>query len=347
MVDSSSQPMEAGFELGAFNVVHLRNQLSDWLAQLLLSLLGHSDSEGPHGLARWRQRSLPVVADLQLALLLALLLPALRWALECTVFDSAARSALARQRPPASRVGQERAQLAVTKYKESAWRCCFYGAVWLYGLTVTLAEGWPGRDTRALWDGWPHHTVTYGVKVFYMLELSYYLFGIYAVGASFVAPAHAWEVRRKDSLVMLTHHLATTLLLAYSYLHGFVRIGALVLLAHDLSDVLLEGAKLAKYAGRELAASLTFAAFALSFFALRLVYYPAVLIYSASFEAPALVGPLLTWPMTLVFYYVFNTALLLVLVLHCYWFLLILRIAAKQIASGGKVDDVRSDSDDD
>lgn len=61
----------------------------------------------------------------------------------------------------------------------------------------------------------------------------------------------------------------------------FVRIGALVLLVHDLSDVLLEGAKLAKYAGRELAASLTFAAFALSFFALRLVVYPAVLIRSA------------------------------------------------------------------
>lgn len=53
-----------------------------------------------------------------------------------------------------------------------------------------------------------------------MLELSYYLFGIYAVGASLVAPALAWEVRRKDSAVMLTHHLATATLLAFSYLHG-------------------------------------------------------------------------------------------------------------------------------
>lgn len=53
-------------------------------------------------------------------------------------------------------------------------------------------------------------------------------------------------------------------------------------------------------------------------------------------------GPLLPRRMTLVFYYVFNSALTLVLVLHCYWFLLILRIVAKQIASGGEVDDVRS-----
>lgn len=60
----------------------------------------------------------------------------------------------------------------------------------------------------------------------------------------------------------------------------FVRIGSLVLLVHDLSDVLLEGAKLCKYGGRETAASVTFGFFALSFLLLRLVYYPLVLIYS-------------------------------------------------------------------
>lgn len=79
--------MEARFELGAFKVAHIRAQLSDWVAHVLPRLLEPSSAEAPRGIARWRQRSLPVVADLRLALLLALLLPALRWALECTVFD--------------------------------------------------------------------------------------------------------------------------------------------------------------------------------------------------------------------------------------------------------------------
>jgi hypothetical protein len=60
----------------------------------------------------------------------------------------------------------------------------------------------------------------FGLKVFYMLELAYYLIGILAVGASLIAPRYAWEIRRKDSLVMLTHHVATSALLSYSYLHG-------------------------------------------------------------------------------------------------------------------------------
>jgi hypothetical protein len=59
-----------------------------------------------------------------------------------------------------SNFGEERAKLAVVKYKESAWKCFFYSLVWLYGVTVTCGEDWFRRDTRALWVGWPHHTAT-------------------------------------------------------------------------------------------------------------------------------------------------------------------------------------------
>lgn len=91
MLESVGHGMEAGFGLGAFNPVRYGAQLSDWLAQLLPLLLGPSTAEGPRCLARWRERSLPLVADLQLALLLAVLLPGVRWALECTAFDVSPR----------------------------------------------------------------------------------------------------------------------------------------------------------------------------------------------------------------------------------------------------------------
>jgi hypothetical protein len=64
--------------------------------------------------------------------------------------------------------------------------------------------------------------------------------------------------------------------------------------------------------------------------------------FAYSFEAPRELGKLLPEGTTRLFYYTFNTSLMLVLVLHAYWFYLILKIIRIQISSGGKVDDVRS-----
>ena len=48
----------------------------------------------------------------------------------------------------------------------------------------------------------------------------------------------------------------------------------MVLICHDLSDVLLEAAKLCKYCGAEAASTAIFVAFMLSWFLARLVYFP-------------------------------------------------------------------------
>jgi ceramide synthetase len=57
----------------------------------------------------------------------------------------------------------------------------------------------------------------------------------------------ALQVRRKDWLESMIHHIATVILLAYSYWVNFTRIGVMVLLLHDVGDIFLEAAKLARY----------------------------------------------------------------------------------------------------
>lgn len=54
------------------------------------------------------------------------------------------------------------------------------------------------------------------------------------------------QVRRKDWLESMIHHIATTLLLVYSYYVNFTRVGVMVLLVHDMSDIFLEAAKLCR-----------------------------------------------------------------------------------------------------
>ena len=60
-----------------------------------------------------------------------------------------------------------------------------------------------------------------------------------------------------------------------------MKIGTMVFLCHDVNDIFLESAKLARYAQRELTASAIFVAFVISWLASRILYFPLFVIRSA------------------------------------------------------------------
>lgn len=69
------------------------------------------------------------------------------------------------------------------------------------------------------------------------------------------------------------------------YFCRFFRIGTIILALHDTSDVFMESAKLFKYSGMEMAASFFFGLFAVSWFLLRLIYFPFWIIKSSRLSA--------------------------------------------------------------
>lgn len=119
----------------------------------------------------------------------------------------------------------------------------------------------------------------------------------------------------------------------------FYRVGTVVMLLHDANDVLMEAAKLAKYRNREDLATGFFASFTVAWLLLRLVCYPLLVIRSTLFEFPKVIDTSAT------VYYMFNALLCMLLVLHVYWFTLILRIVWIALATGSSRD-VREDDDD-
>lgn len=155
-----------------------------------------------------------------------------------------------------------------------------------------------------------------------------------------------WETRRSDFGVSMSHHVATLILIILSYVLRFARVGSVVLALHDASDVFLEVGKMSKYSGAESLASFSFILFVLSWILLRLIYYPLWILRSTSYEVILTLdkekhqfeGP--------IYYYVFNTLLFCLLVLHIYWWMLMYRMLVKQIQDRGKLsEDVRSDSE--
>ncbi|XP_010269982.1 PREDICTED: LAG1 longevity assurance homolog 2-like [Nelumbo nucifera] len=230
----------------------------------------------------------------------------------------------------------EAKQAKIVKCSESMWKLTYYATVQVCVLKITYNEPW-FRDIKEYFRGWPNQEIKVPLKLLYMCQCGFYVYGIAAL--------LMWETRRKDFSIMMSHHVITVILIGYSYLSRFFRIGSIVLALHDASDVFMEAAKVFKYSEKELAASLFFGFFAISWIILRLIFFPFWVIKSSSYDIREFLA--LSEPYPALLYYVFNTMLLMLLVFHIYWWILICSMIMRQLKNRGKVgEDIRSDSED-
>ncbi|CAF1318972.1 unnamed protein product [Adineta steineri] len=218
---------------------------------------------------------------------------------------------------------------ALGKFSESFWRFVFYLSIFIYGLIILQDKSWLS-DTRNCWLDYPNHPLTSDIFGYYMIELAFYWSLLFS---QFI------DVKRKDFWQMFLHHIATIALLSFSYIVNFVRIGSLVVVIHDCVDYWLEGAKMAKYAKAQKICDTCFGIFALMWFITRLCYFPYKVLYTTTFEELNILG---LFPA----YYVFNGLLILLQILHYYWFYLICQVAITAFRAGEVTKDGRSDSED-
>lgn len=165
-----------------------------------------------------------------------------------------------------------------------------------------------------------------------------------------------YDGRRSDFVELFLHHVVTVGLVGMSYLYGYVRAGMLILALHDFGDIFLYFAKYIHYLGYSGIDSAIFAVFALAFYVTRLVMYSRI-VYAITFEtlsAVIVVPSLNNWAMyfdTYLWHYAFFVLFMTtLLMLHCFWFVLILRMIYREVVLGKKVaeeGDIRSDDEDD
>lgn len=182
-------------------------------------------------------------------------------------------------------------------------------------------------DTRQCWYNYPFQALSPGQYNYYMAELAFYWS---------LMLSQFTDIKRKDFLIMLIHHLATITLITFSYANNMLRAGTLVMCVHDASDIFLEAAKLANYAKYQRLCDGLFVLFSIIFFITRLVIYPFWIIYTVLVESWEIIGPYQSW-------WLLNGLLLVLQVLHIIWFYLIARIAIKAIFKGKVSKDDRSD----
>ncbi|XP_065879982.1 ASC1-like protein [Euphorbia lathyris] len=288
----------------------------------------------------WEHESYPSYADYIVLPFFALFFPTVRFFLDRFVFQKVATRLIFG--PETLVVDSDERTKKIRKFKESAWKCIYFLSAEIIVLTVTCNEPW-FTNSIYFWVGpgnqvWPDQKMTLKLKAVYMYAAGFYTYSIFAL--------IFWETRRSDFGVSMSHHVATVILIVLSYILRFARIGSVVLALHDASDIFLEIGKMSKYSGAEAMASFAFILFVLSWIILRLIYYPFWILWSTSYGVIQMLDKEKHKSEGPIYYYVFNTLLYCLLILHIYWWVLIYRMLVKQIQSRGQLsEDVRSDSE--
>lgn len=195
------------------------------------------------------------------------------------------------------------------KFLISSWRFVVYLLLVIYGVYVMFKMEW-FTDGSQWFENWPNIPMEKELKWYYWISYGNYMYSMIIM---------FFEIKQKDFMQMICHHVTTLGLLWFSYTMGFHRVGTVILLLHDSSDPLLELAKSCLYVGWQTAANYLFTAFAVVFTVTRLILYPTFVITSCWVYGRPHLPYLIT---------IFFIVLLLTLQgLHVFWAKLILKVA--------------------
>ncbi|XP_074056511.1 ceramide synthase 4-like [Macrotis lagotis] len=223
------------------------------------------------------------------------------------------------------RRNQERPLLS-KKFCEACWKFVFYFSSFFGGLLTIYNEPWFWKS-ELCWDGFPKQPLKPGIYWWYLLELGLYI----SMMLTF-----AFDVKRKDFKEQIIHHSSTIILICHSYFSNYLRIGTLVMLIHDVSDIFLEMGKMLKYAQWEKSSKVIFIIFTLIFFISRLFVFPYKVLYTTYYSSMVNHKPFFG-------YYFTNGFLMILQALNIFWSSLILHMFFKVCIMGQMQNDVRSD----
>jgi len=201
---------------------------------------------------------------------------------------------------------------------DSVFKCSYYAAMTTWSFALLRGAPWTpwvlggGGSTKFCWtDGYPFQAVPPEMRRFYLTAIGFHLSEVAML---------LLEVRHPDFWEMLLHHTVSCTLVCFSYVLNYVRMGTLVLHLHGATDVFI-------YLSKAVVDTPYLRMTAFSYFSLiaayawfRIYAFPVYIMRSAWVESMEQAGAhLYGWGYL-------NFALCVLLLLHMYWFGLIIKI---------------------
>eukprot|EP00040_Diaphanoeca_grandis_P021463 m.114403 g.114403 ORF g.114403 m.114403 type:complete len:378 (-) comp28346_c1_seq1:401-1534(-) len=172
------------------------------------------------------------------------------------------------------------------KFCDQSWQLMIHVSVTIGEVYILYYEDGGtdyATDTKKLWDPHPSvQPVTQSLRYMYLSQLAIWI--VTCISHRFIEEHH------KDYFLMYAHHVVTIFLISFSWDFQYIRIGLLVLICHDSSDIVCDLLKMFNYMQLEgpRGLFLTEIAFVTNLFTwayIRLWIYPRYVVYSAWYES--------------------------------------------------------------
>ena len=243
----------------------------------------------------------------------------------------------------------------ITKFGEYVFRLIYHFSLSLYGVVYFYDKPWWDKSqggTTTLWKDFPFHEIPPGMSWYYMLQCAYnvdaYISLIeLSVDVKFQNPFRlrmpiqlSWKPTvRGDFREMYIHHVITNCLVIGSSFFRLTRVGSMVFLIHDISDVPVDMSKLANFLKSTKTTIVCFATMVIVWAITRMTILPFVIAKSIWSETYLLYDGGHVDPRLYKMYFgVFFPLVVGIILLHYFWFTMFIKIAYYLIAKG-KVQD--------
>lgn len=111
----------------------------------------------------------------------------------------------------------------LSRFNESGQLVVFYAMSFLWGFDVIVREQYIGNMAK-LWEGFPEHPMMFLHKLFFIIQLAYYL--------HMLPELYFQKVKKDEQRAKIEHALGGFFLIATAYFLGFQRIALVLLTLH-------------------------------------------------------------------------------------------------------------------
>ena len=193
-------------------------------------------------------------------------------------------------------------QERITKFAEYCIRLCYHFTISAFGIYYFWDKPWWNLregGTKLLFHDYPNHEIPPGMIWYYLVQCAYNIEALVSLlelslEAKFQNPLTNYGIPLKltwskdcrgDFREMFIHHVITNLLVFGSSTFRLTRIGSIVFLLHDISDVPVDLSKLANFVKWKTATIVFFVTMILVWICTRLVLFPLVAVKSVLMDS--------------------------------------------------------------
>ncbi len=240
----------------------------------------------------------------------------------------------------------------IIKFGEYVFRLMYHSSVTIFGLWYFLDRPWWDETqggTSLLFKGYPNHSIETGMIWYYLIQCAYNVEAMISLielsfeiqiqnpfsssGDLFQSPVKIdWSPTcRGDFTEMFAHHIITNLLVIGSSYCRFTRIGSMVFLVHDISDVPVDLSKLANFLKWKVTTVVCFVSLVVVWAVTRLGILPFIIIKSVFVHSHLMIVDGISQAICFMYIPLFQFLLIAITGLHVFWFGILVRIGYRLV----------------